>query len=359
MESYFQSAERITKLEKLLKEKELEITKRREVLETLNSTLLAKKKEESKVDAIDQKLSQKTASFDKTITYYRTEIEKSQKKADFEIEALEAKFELAKKKIEEKCTQYRDYCLKAISLEEEKKDLVTKPLEKKKEELESSSSKSEDDDKILVRLKIEEQQLREKKHLEEQLFFRYEREMNEQKEKQRRLAQQQALELLRQSEREALELAKQEAILRRQEIEREEQEHKEKNRQRMEEQRRQEKHQEKERLQRREHRNHFLKQIYPSLSADATLIYQYLKSNETGPDYLYKEAETKETLESCEAFLLQYQKEYQSVLQFEQNDYLLLTQKERDVYDELNFLEKVKIASLKKTKRKEWLVKKE
>jgi hypothetical protein len=345
---------------KSIEAKEKEIEKRREVIETISSTNLSKVKDDAKVEAIDSKITNKISSFDKTINYYRDEIAKSEKKFNDDLfnlrtkieqdesilvkkfetqvetltkklenekELLRGKLEIETRKLESKFTTYRDYCHKAMNFQDEKKDVATQPLEKKKELIQQTFEKTEDDDRVLVRLKIEKKQLEEaeKEYMKQ---FTEACRLEEQKNQRRREAAQR--ELLEQM----AELKRQEEYQRQQEFERLQSE-REAQRKKDEERWAQQKVEtiEGEKMKEKDKtvRIRFNSKIYPSLDEKATAIYDFFKKSDDVE--VYKEAMKKETVESCQEYLLEHQDTYDLVTTFESEKYPEMSSEAQTEYD--------------------------
>jgi hypothetical protein len=383
----------IMNTKKALEAKEREIEKRREVFQTTESTNLSKIKDEAKVDAIDHKITTKELSFEKTINYYRDEITKSEKKFNEDLETLKSKItsdiykleaklqseedtlqkkfeaqlqhlkdkfqseeEILRKKFENNVSAiknrtendkealrgkleietrskesrfntYRDYCHKAMKFQDEKKDVATQPLEKRKELLQQTFEKTEDDDRVLVRLKIEKRQLEE---LEKELTRQFTEacRLEEQKNQRRREAAQR--EILEQM----AELKRQEDYQRQQEFERLQSE-REAQRQKDEERWAQQKVEtiESEKMKEKDRtvRIRFNSKIYPSLDEKATAIYDFFKKSDDVE--IYKEAMKKETVESCQEYLLEHQGTYDLVTTFESEKYPEMSSEAQTEYD--------------------------
>jgi len=323
--------------EKSITKKRQEIEKRREVVETTSSTNLAKKKESHKIEKLDNKITAKSESFDQTITYYKTEIEKSEKKCDSDCSILSEKIEkeidvirqkaeaeickirnrydIEKKKLEEKFYNYREYCLSAIQVAEEKKEKAVIPFERTKEVLQESLEKSEEDDKVLVRLKVElKQLLDDQKELDDE-FKKHQESVALQQKKQREEFRQQEEEKFRAIQREELERARVEKE-QRDELERQRKEEKwsaqkEQRVQEIKEEKEKEvtKQQDKTTLRR------FQLEIYPKLSDKAVMIYNFLK-DATDPHKTYKDVHEFETVDETEEFLSKYEDTYTKITSY-------------------------------------------
>jgi hypothetical protein len=361
----------IMNTKKALEAKEKEIEKRRIVIETTSSTNLSKIKDEAKVEVIDSKISNKISSFDKTINYYREEITKSEKKLNEDLETLKSKTEkqlstldttlyyeeeaLRKKyesqldsltkriekekqslkdkletetrKLEGKFFTYRDYCHMSMKFQDEKKDVATQPLEKKKEFLQQTLEKTEDDDKILVRLKVEKQQLEEAEKEFTRQFTEACR-LEEVKNQRRREAAQ------RENFEQMAELQRQEQYKRQQEYEMLQKE-REAQRQKDEERWAQNKLEriEGEKMKEKDKtvRIRFNSKIYPSLDEKAIAIYDFFKKSDDVE--VYKEAMKKETVESCQEYLLEHQDTYDLVTTFESEKYPEMSSEAQTEYD--------------------------
>jgi hypothetical protein len=345
---------------KAIEAKEKEIAKRRVVIETISSTNLSKVKDDAKVEAIDSKITNKISSFDKTINYYRDEITKSEKKYSEELDALKSKLEkeeailvkkfetqvetLTKKlenekeilkdkletesrKLENKFNSYRDYCHKAMNFQDEKRDVATQPLEKKKELIQQTFEKTEDDDRVLVRLKVEKEQLLEAEQEYLRQFTEACRLEDEKNQRRREIAQREVLEKM-------AELKRQEEYQRQLEFERlqseraaERQKDEERWAQQKEERIEGEKMKEKDKTV----RIRFNSKIYPSLDEKATAIYDFFKKSDDVE--IYKEAMKKETVESCQEYLLEHEDTYDLVTTFESEKYPEMTKEAQDDYD--------------------------
>lgn len=361
-------------IQKAIESKRKEIEKRREVLETTSSTNVSRKKDEAKIEAIDSKISFKVNTIDKTIDYYKNEIEKSEKKFNIdndilrkkietEVEKLEKKFnddkEIVCKKIEidierleNKFSTYRSYCLDALRREQEKKDLLTEPLEKKKELLQQIMEKSEEDDKVLVRLKVEMKQLQEE---EKEAHKRYLEECKLDEEKLERQRQTMIYEnklLMRQQElveeakrqKQFEELSSQRAA---------EQAADEERWARQKEERIREASLEKEKNEQKEKRlaarKYFLTTIYPSLSDKAAKIYDFFKKSDDV--VIYKEAMEMETVDECEKYLFSKEDTYDLITDFEEKKYPKISKESQDEYDNKTLSEKVKFLKQQNKKK--------
>lgn len=345
--------------------KNKEIEKRREILETVSSTYVSKKKDEAKIEAIDSKIAQKVAGFETTIDYYKSEINNAEsrltadvsrieekymkqidiirQKAEAEISKLQTTLDNERKKFHDKFETYRMYCQTAIQSTEQKRDLLTEPLEKKKELLQQTMEKTEEDDKILVRLKVELKQLLEsEKELEEQYqTISKEDEMKqEQRRKQRLYEESIKLQEMRQQEafqrqRELEVLMSQRAAEKAADEEKWERQRQERVLALEEEQRK-----EKQKEDTKKHRLRFQKEIFPLLSEKASRIFVFLKNSVDVE--LYNEAMKKETLESCEAFLLSHEDIFELITTFEMNEYPRLLRDVQDDYDNRTLWEQVR-----------------
>jgi chromosome segregation ATPase len=346
----------IVSVEKAIETKKKEIEKRREVIETTNATNSSKKKDEAKIEAIDAKISSKVSSIDKTIDYYQNEIKLGEQKLSDEIDLLRKKLDTEIQKLENKFSTYRQYCQEAIRSQNDKRDLLTEPLEKKKELLQQTMDKTEDDDKTLVRLKVELKQL-EADAKDNQRRYQEECRLHEEKverqrkqyvyEEQQRMAdvqrqetyqRQKQLELL--ASQRAADQAADEAKWARQKEERKHQDH-------LETLRRQEKEQ---RLAARER---FNSSIYPLLSDTADAIYSFYRKN--GEDTIYKAAHEFDTVEDCETYLLSQKDTYDLVTQFMTSQYKKLSKKDQDAFDTKTFSDQVEFLTQRpapKTKKR-------
>jgi len=361
-------------IQKSIETKRKEIEKRREVMETTSSTNVSRKKDEAKIEAIDSKISSKVNTIDKTIDYYKNEIEKSdkkfnndidnlRKKIETEVEKLEKKFnddkeivckklETEIEKLESKFTLYRSYCQDGIRREQEKKDLLTEPLEKKKELLQQIMEKSEEDDKVLVRLKVEMKQLQEEEK-ETQKRYLEECKLNEEKlERQRQTIIYENKLLMRQQElveeakrqKQFEELSSQRAAEKAADEERWA---------RQKEERIKEASLEKEKNEQKEKRlaarNYFLTTIFPSLSDKAAKIYNFFKNSDD--DVIYKEAIKMETVDECEKYLFSNEDTYDLITDFEEKKYPKISQESQDEYDNKTLWQKVKFLKQQNKKK--------
>lgn len=351
--------DRMEKTRKTITEKKKEISKRREVLETLASTSAAKKKEEGRIQLLDVKIEQKTAKHEKTIQYYRTEIETARKRSEDEIAVLEAKFEAAKKKVEDKFSTYQLYCQQAIQHEEEKMGVSTQPLEVQKEMLEQSLKRTEEDDKTLVRLKVELDQL-EKRLEEEQTNWTQECKIEkEQSQKRQEEFMRQEMERLQMMQAIETEKAKAELDYKKAMEKKEEQERKQRYADTLKKEEEAQRAKMEEKTLALTTRQRFMTDFYPKLSPEATAIYKTLKDMEAGlPTPLYKDAHIQDTLEDCEQFLLGFSKDFKELEAFEQGGLKRWTFAERDVYETLGFYDRLKVMKIKdKVKRRDFLAK--
>lgn len=303
---------------KLIEKKKLEVDKRREVIATIANTYVAKKKDEAKLQVIDMKIQSKVQAFEQTISYYKSEIEKAEKKLQDDIDVIKKKMEVEIEKLQNKFETYRAYCLTGIQTTSEKRDSLTEPLEKKKEILEASMVKEEDDDKVLVRLKIELGQLVDReKELEEALSKAMEEEQKARVAERNTMMLENA-EKLRMAQAEEAEKARQQyALLKDQErIAEEARWEKQKEQRKVEILREKELSEEKAMM--RDARKKFTEEIYPSLSDKAVKIFNTFKES-VDPEFTYKEAMKKQTVEECEEFLLRYEEMIDAVLNHIEN----------------------------------------
>lgn len=351
--------DRMTKTRKSIDDKKNEIEKRREVVQTMASTSSAKKKEEGRIQLLDVKIEQKTAKHEKTIQYYRTEIETARKRAEDEIAVLEAKFEAAKKKVEDKFSTYQLYCQQAIQHEEEKMGVSTQPLEVQKEMLEQSLKKTEEDDKTLVRLKIELDQLEKRLEEEQKNYEVISLAENHQRSKRQEEMVRMEMEKLQQIQAMENEKAMAELNYRKAMEKKEEQERKERYAEMLKKEEAVQKAKMEEKKESLNNRQRFIKDFYPNLSPEATANYITLKDIEAGlPSALYKDAHVQDTLEDCEQFLLGFSKDLSEMRAFEQGGLKRWTVAERDVYETLGFYDRLKIMRIKdKVKRRDFLAK--
>ena len=339
-------------IQKSIETKRKEIEKRREVMETTSSTNVSRKKDEAKIEAIDSKISSKVNTIDKTIDYYKNEIEKSEKKFNNDIDNLRKKLETEIEKLESKFTLYRSYCQDGIRREQEKKDLLTEPLEKKKELLQQIMEKSEEDDKVLVRLKVEMKQLQEEEK-ETQKRYLEECKLNEEKlERQRQTIIYENKLLMRQQElveeakrqKQFEELSSQRAAEKAADEERWA---------RQKEERIKEASLEKEKNEQKEKRlaarNYFLTTIFPSLSDKAAKIYNFFKNSDD--DVIYKEAIKMETVDECEKYLFSNEDTYDLITDFEEKKYPKISQESQDEYDNKTLWQKVKFLKQQNKKK--------
>lgn len=343
---------KISTVKKAIKDKQKEVEKRREVIETVSSTYVSRKKDEAKIEAIDTKISQKVAGIDKTIDYYKKEIEQAERKFSDDSELLRKKLETEITKLENKFTAYRLYCQEAIRGQEEKRDLLTEPLEKKKELLEQTREKSEEDDKVLVRLKIEMKQLLDE---EKELQERWSDACKEEEDKQERRRKQAQAE----AEEKMNEIRRQEAYDRERQLEivasqrAAEKAADEERWARQREERKQtydkEKEKDKQKEEAKTYRHRFLTQFYPSLSEKAGKIYDFFK-NSSDPE-IYKEAMKKETLGECEDYLLEYEETYDLITDFETTRYSKLMKDLRDEFDNMSPWEQVRFIKQQEKKK--------
>lgn len=329
--------DKLCKLNRDIASKKKEIEKRREVIETVSSTYVSRKKDEAKLEAIDTKISSKTAIIDKTIDYYKTEIEKSERKLQDDIEIIKKKADIEIEKLKNKFESYRLYCLSSLQAAEEKRTVLTEPLEKKKEALEATMDKSEDDDKLLVRLKVELKQMVEDERETNELFMKTSKEESE-----RRIRQAKA------EERTALEEARvKEAIQRERELQyvmAERQQEKQKDEERWAQRRKQEEEdREKEKLlavqreKEKTQKERFQSEIYPNLSDTAKEIFTFFKYH-VDP-HLVRKARNCSTVEECETYLVDYQDTVTVLENFKQEEYSSLSAEKQDQYDQLNSLD--------------------
>jgi hypothetical protein len=301
--------------EKSITKKRQEIEKRREVVETTSSTTLSQKRQEQKVSKIDDKIKKEVETVDKTIDYYKSEIDKAQKKMEADLQVTEQKATLEMEKIRNKFENYRLYCQDFIQQHNTKRSTIITPLEKQKEVVLEMMEKSEEDDKVLVRLKVELKQLLddqkeledESKKLQESVALQQKREREE--------FRQQEEEKFRAIQREELERARVEKE-QRDELERQRKEEKwsAQKEQRVQELK-EEKVKEETRHQDKTIIRRFQLEIYPKLSDKAVMIYNFLK-DATDPHRTYKDAQKIETLEECEQFLLQYEDTFTKITSY-------------------------------------------
>jgi len=331
----------LRKIRKDIEDLKFKIEKRRETLETKGSTVIARKKEQARLEGIDEQIVSKTAAIDKTIDYYKMEIqtaerkledEKStvEKKLEGELETLqlkyeaekkklEDKYEVQKKKLDDKFSTYRIYCMTQVSSQEQKRAVITEPLEKKKETLQQLLDKTEDDDSYLVGYKIDLRRLEaeEKKAVESlQNEIRYDEEKREKRRRQAELDAKLELERHQQLEREK-------ALKERELVNQQKQQEKAADEERWLRQKEERKKQlEEEEFKQRQKETAtnlyqtFIKTFYPLLKEKSKAIYKFLKED---VEALHKEVWTKETLEDCEKFLSQFEEDYDTIKDFEEN----------------------------------------
>ena len=75
----------------------------------------------------------------------------------------------------------------------------------------------------------------------------------------------------------------------------------------------------------------FNSKIYPSLDEKATAIYDFFKKSDDVE--IYKEAMKKETVESCQEYLLEHQGTYDLVTTFESEKYPEMSSEAQTEYD--------------------------
>lgn len=196
----------ILSLNKTINKKELEIEKRKELIEKMASSEVVIQKNEKKEEKVESKISLQQSALENKRQYYQNEIKLAQEKCDKEMRDAQEKYE-----------KYRTYCHQQMELAEQKTDSLIKALEQQKE----SSSVSVTDDKILKRLEIEIQQLRAQ---EKEKQERYAREND----KYHKARQQEILEQYQRDEEKQRQedYRKREMILQQQQIERAERERK-------------------------------------------------------------------------------------------------------------------------------------
>ena len=304
-----QALEAMSKVEKDIKNKKLEIEKRREVLTAQRNSETEKAKREVKEQKIDRKIMNVTNTMTSTTAYFRTQIETAMAKREREIANARAKMETAiaaaqakcDREIEafnQACDKYVKYNQDMISNEEQKLEKAIKEIEKEKVNF-GPDDLDEEADKTMTRLKVEEGQL-EQKYEEAKKYYNlccleHDNALRRRQEEAiRELKERQQIQM--NEEREKAMVAYQ---LRKDQEEREEAERKERNRQRMEKEQREEEYKNKEKLNRSKVFSRFKKEFYPHLSPEATGIYNWLKSEDISCIY-YKEAQERDTLQECE-----------------------------------------------------------
>ena len=161
---------------------QLEISKRREILEKKLNSASAKNKVENKVDKISSKLLSVEEKVDKTNQYYRDEISKANKKLDDELSILRSKLELQEKILNDKFEAYRIYCHSQMTITQSNAEKTKENLETVVEKLEKLSDVDEDADTILSGLKIKLEQI-EKQLKEATVRVNYENDLREKREK--------------------------------------------------------------------------------------------------------------------------------------------------------------------------------
>jgi hypothetical protein len=351
------------------------IEKRREALETKGSTVLARKKDESRIEAIENKITTKTVTVDKTIEYYKTEIQKAEQKMeddktvvekkmeneitilrqklDVEIERLQRKYDVEKKKVEDKFYNYRTYCMTFISSMEEKRALLTDPLEKKKETIQMMMDKTEDDDAYLVGYKIDLRKLLEEEKTAEEGLVSELRYAEEQREQRRKTAEFEArLELQRhQQEQEAKDARDRELLFMQRQQEKAADEERWAQRKEQEKKQRQE---EEVKKQQKEtaysQRSNFINNLYPTLSEKSKDIYQFLKKD---IEARHKEIWTLESKEECEEFLKEFEEDYDMIQDYEENYLSSLSSEQQSVFLNKTIPQKIKYIQFQGKKDKE------
>lgn len=136
----------VTSFDKAIHKKELEISKRKELVEQMAMSDSVMEKNRMKEDKIDNKQQFIREELNRKIDYYRNEIRKK----------------------EEQFETYKKYCLDQIEIAEQKAESSIKVLESQK----SPDSISVTDDKILKRLEIEVEQLTKERNERYNLYLR-------------------------------------------------------------------------------------------------------------------------------------------------------------------------------------------
>jgi hypothetical protein len=136
----------VASYDKMIHKKELEISKRKELVEQMAMSDAVIQKNQMKEDKIDNKQQFIREELNRKIDYYRNEIRK--KEEQFEI--------------------YKKYCLDQIEIAEQKAESSIKMLESQK----SPDSVNVTDDKILKRLEIEVEQLTEERNNRYNLYLK-------------------------------------------------------------------------------------------------------------------------------------------------------------------------------------------
>lgn len=354
------------KTENAITAKKKEIEKRREVITTSLNSQTENLKRERKEQKIDMKAEFKTKSIDSTIGYYRNQLDDARARLDKEMLAANNRLEQARlrhqketEEAEAKFNRYQEYCQEMIKKEEEKRDTILSSFEKQKELVVETVTHDEEADKVLVRLKVELEQL-ENSYKEDYALW----EQETRKEQLQRKKQQDEFVRMEQEKYEHAqwmenERLKQEALARKSKEDQEERERKERRKlqEAKEEAEKAKKQEEKEIL--KSQRQKFMKEYYPNLSPEATGIYTKLKDIEAGfPNALYKDAHEQETLKDCEEFLLSFADDMKELIAFEDGPFRRWTIVEKDIYETLGLYDRLKAMKIKdKTKRRDFLAK--
>ena len=206
MSTSISSLDEIMMINKNISKKELEIQKRKELMQQMAQSeahLLKQQKKESKIDS---KIQSQKQQLESKIQYFQSEIRHHEEKMEKIIRDARDQFE-----------KYRSYCHSQISVLEQKYEGIIQGLEGAKEEVPSIS-----DDKILKRLEIEVQQLNEAVKEKRERYFKEQDEQMRAMRRERLLELQMEEDKVRREEERKRELAMQQREIERLEKERKE-----------------------------------------------------------------------------------------------------------------------------------------
>jgi len=336
-------AQKIIVNDEKLRNKKIEIEKRREVITTLKTCDSFKKTVENKEDNIEHKIKMKRDDLDAKTRYYESQIRDAQDRMQREIEKSKETFE-----------KYKMYCMESISRLDQRINSEIDALNKKISTLDTEND--ENADRILIKLKFEletlekenkklnddfQEAMEKKRILDEEIRQRFISEEREKMFQIQRIEMEHEVQKQRAFEesvqRERLDIKKKNLILREKEM-------KEK-----------EKKKEEEDLM-KELRIKFKKGFLQQLNENELEIYTFL--NEESREHV-NEMITLETLEEVKEYLMNQKKDMDTITSF-LNKPGMITKSERDVFDMLGYYEKLKVAKIKdRIKRKEMLEEKE
>lgn len=179
-------------LAKSLQKKENELVKRKELMQQMAMSEVVLQKNQAKEGKIERQIEYHKSTFDAKIQYFRSEISNKEEKLEKDIRELKERYE-----------HYRTYCNDQIKILETKLEGILQNLEHQKQ----SENLSIADDKIIKRLEIEIEQLKEQQKNKMERYFKEKQEETRYLQKQRLEEIQQEEEKQRQEEYRKRELA--------------------------------------------------------------------------------------------------------------------------------------------------------